>query len=125
MSDERERRFEAMADRMRDKPIGVELADALAKAQAAEIVTLRTALAQSEADCAVFTRSNAGLTSDVLALRAELAASRAHGVSFGLHLASIISHWDEFGPEHGFDETIEAGRTALQAQPKGQGEDTK
>jgi hypothetical protein len=44
---------------------------------------------------------------------AEIVRLRAYGVSMSLHLASIITHWDEFGAEHGFDETIAAGRAVL------------
>lgn len=32
-----------------------------------------------------------------------------------LALQAIIAHWDEFGPEHGFEEVIERARGALVA----------
>lgn len=31
-------------------------------------------------------------------------------------LLSIINHWDEFGPEHGLDETIDRARRALKEE---------
>lgn len=50
----------------------------------------------------------------------EKARLRKHGVSFGLHLASIITHWDEFGADNGLGEVIEAGRAALACRPQGE-----
>ena len=34
---------------------------------------------------------------------------------------AVIAHWDEFGPEHGFDESIDQARRALSAAKEGQG----
>jgi len=33
-------------------------------------------------------------------------------------LASVVKHWREFGPEHGFDETLERAALARGAEPK-------
>lgn len=33
-------------------------------------------------------------------------------------LASVVKHWREFGPEHGFDETLERAALAGGAEPK-------
>lgn len=40
-------------------------------------------------------------------------------------IASVINHWDEFGPDFGFDERIDAARKALVpnlSRAKGDGE---
>lgn len=37
-------------------------------------------------------------------------------------LRSVIKHWNEFGPEHGFDEVIDRAERALASLPAPQGE---
>lgn len=47
---------------------------------------------------------------------AELDGALRHAAKIEAALKTIIRHWDEFGPEHGFEETVDIARRVLAAE---------